>query len=168
MAKITLIGAGSVVFAKNLISDILQFPELSDSEICLMDIDPGRLKVAKVMAEKVRKIRERARGQYRFASTHAEEEATKRGAKNSKGERLDMNDALEGIGEIEGAGEPDDSALSNIIASSTAMVVLNIWSSWKFPLNDPDSSSMLFSSSCDCIFFMLLVPSKYCDVDFST
>ncbi len=53
MAKITLIGAGSVVFAKNLISDILQFPELSDSEICLMDIDPGRLKVAKVMAEKV-------------------------------------------------------------------------------------------------------------------
>ncbi len=53
MAKITLIGAGSVVFAKNLISDILQFPELSDSKICLMDIDSDRLKVAKVMTEKV-------------------------------------------------------------------------------------------------------------------
>ncbi len=51
--KITLVGAGSVVFAKNLIGDILQFPELSDATICLMDIDPARLKVAKVMAEKM-------------------------------------------------------------------------------------------------------------------
>ncbi len=53
MAKITLIGAGSVVFAKNLISDILQFPELSDSTITLMDIDPARLETARVMAERV-------------------------------------------------------------------------------------------------------------------
>lgn len=53
MPKITLIGAGSVVFAKNLISDILQFPELSDSTIALMDIDPARLETARVMAERV-------------------------------------------------------------------------------------------------------------------
>lgn len=53
MAKITLIGAGSVVFAKNLISDILQFPELSSSTIVLMDIDPARLETARVMAERV-------------------------------------------------------------------------------------------------------------------
>ncbi|CAM3100607.1 alpha-glucosidase/alpha-galactosidase [Rariglobus hedericola] len=53
MAKITLIGAGSVVFAKNLISDILQFPELSGSTITLMDIDPARLETARVMAERV-------------------------------------------------------------------------------------------------------------------
>ncbi|SDU27322.1 alpha-galactosidase [Verrucomicrobium sp. GAS474] len=51
--KITLIGAGSVVFAKNLISDVLQFAELSDATLCLMDIDPARLKVAKVMAERI-------------------------------------------------------------------------------------------------------------------
>ena len=51
--KITLIGAGSVVFAKNLISDVLQFPELSASTICLMDIDPQRLKVAEIMAHKM-------------------------------------------------------------------------------------------------------------------
>lgn len=51
--KITLIGAGSVVFAKRLIGDILQFPELSDSTICLMDIDPSRLKVAEVMTRKM-------------------------------------------------------------------------------------------------------------------
>jgi alpha-galactosidase len=51
--KITLIGAGSVVFAKNLLGDILQFPELSDSTLCLMDVDPQRLKVAEVMATKM-------------------------------------------------------------------------------------------------------------------
>ncbi|MET0263121.1 MAG: alpha-glucosidase/alpha-galactosidase [Rariglobus sp.] len=62
MAKITLIGAGSVVFAKNLISDILQFPELSSSTITLMDIDPARLETARVMAERVvRKLGVKAR-----------------------------------------------------------------------------------------------------------
>lgn len=53
MAKITFIGAGSVVFAKTLIGDILQFPELSSSTICLMDIDASRLKVAEVMARRI-------------------------------------------------------------------------------------------------------------------
>ena len=43
--KITFIGAGSTVFAKNLIGDILSFPELADSVICLFDIDENRLKV---------------------------------------------------------------------------------------------------------------------------
>lgn len=62
MPKITLIGAGSVVFAKNLISDILQFPELSDSTIALMDIDPARLETARVMTERViRKLGVKAR-----------------------------------------------------------------------------------------------------------
>ena len=51
--KITLIGAGSVVFAKTLVGDILQCPALADSHICLMDIDPARLKVAKVMMDKL-------------------------------------------------------------------------------------------------------------------
>jgi len=51
--KITLIGAGSVVFAKTLIGDILQFPELSDAHICLMDINPDRLKVAEIMMKRV-------------------------------------------------------------------------------------------------------------------
>jgi alpha-galactosidase/6-phospho-beta-glucosidase family protein len=51
--KITLIGAGSVVFAKNLIGDILQFPELSDCTLCLMDIDPERLKFAEIMANRM-------------------------------------------------------------------------------------------------------------------
>jgi alpha-galactosidase len=53
MAKISFIGAGSVVFAKNLICDILQNPALEASTICLMDIDPARLKVADILARKV-------------------------------------------------------------------------------------------------------------------
>jgi alpha-galactosidase len=44
--KITLIGAGSAVFTRNLCSDILLAPALQDSTISLMDIDPGRLRTS--------------------------------------------------------------------------------------------------------------------------
>jgi len=50
LPKITFIGAGSCVFTRALLGDILQFPELGGSEIALMDIDPGRLEVAEVLA----------------------------------------------------------------------------------------------------------------------
>jgi alpha-galactosidase len=53
MPKITMIGAGSVVFAKNLLGDILSQPELRESEIALMDIDPERLRVAEIVAHRV-------------------------------------------------------------------------------------------------------------------
>ena len=53
MPKIAFIGAGSTVFAKNLMGDILSFPELADSTISLMDIDPERLKTSEVVAHKV-------------------------------------------------------------------------------------------------------------------
>ena len=43
MAKITFIGAGSTVFARNLLQDLFTFPELHDARIALMDIDPVRL-----------------------------------------------------------------------------------------------------------------------------
>jgi len=55
MRKITFIGAGSTVFAKNLIGDILSFPELSDSTICLFDIDENRLKTSEVVAQRIAK-----------------------------------------------------------------------------------------------------------------
>ncbi|MEP0766645.1 MAG: alpha-glucosidase/alpha-galactosidase [Fimbriimonadia bacterium] len=55
MAKVTLIGAGSVVFAKNLLGDILSFPSMADAEIALMDIDPDRLHTANRVAHKVAK-----------------------------------------------------------------------------------------------------------------
>ncbi len=43
MSKITFIGAGSIVFTRNLCSDILLTPALQDCTISLMDIDPVRL-----------------------------------------------------------------------------------------------------------------------------
>ncbi|WP_264554933.1 alpha-galactosidase [Halocatena marina] len=43
MPKITFIGAGSIVFARNLMGDILSFPELQGSTLSLMDIDSNRL-----------------------------------------------------------------------------------------------------------------------------
>ena len=46
MPKITFIGAGSVVFTRNLCNDILLTPALQDSTISLMDIDPARLEQA--------------------------------------------------------------------------------------------------------------------------
>ena len=41
--KIAMIGAGSVVFAKRLLVDLLSWPALQGSEIVLMDIHQGRL-----------------------------------------------------------------------------------------------------------------------------
>src|ERR1700722_2788843 len=51
--KITFIGAGSTVFAKNLIGDILSLPELADSSICLFDIDENRLKSSEAVARRI-------------------------------------------------------------------------------------------------------------------
>jgi alpha-galactosidase len=53
MAKIAFIGAGSTVFAKNLMGDILGFPELATSTISLMDIDAERLRTSEIVAHKV-------------------------------------------------------------------------------------------------------------------
>jgi alpha-galactosidase len=53
MPKITFIGAGSTVFAKNLLGDILSFPELAGSHIGLFDIDPERLRTSEIVARKV-------------------------------------------------------------------------------------------------------------------
>jgi alpha-galactosidase len=53
MPKITFIGAGSTVFAKNLIGDILSFPELAGSTISLFDIDAERLRTSEVVARKL-------------------------------------------------------------------------------------------------------------------
>ena len=41
--NIAFIGAGSTVFMKNIVGDILLRPALSGSTIALMDIDPQRL-----------------------------------------------------------------------------------------------------------------------------
>lgn len=43
MVKITFMGAGSTVFARNVLGDCMCSPALCDSEIALYDIDKERL-----------------------------------------------------------------------------------------------------------------------------
>jgi alpha-galactosidase len=50
MPKIAFVGAGSAVFTRNLVGDILTHPELRDSTtFALMDIDADRLKTAEIV-----------------------------------------------------------------------------------------------------------------------
>src|SRR4051795_8843622 len=50
MAKVAFIGAGSTVFTRNLVSDIVGTPELADTTtIALMDIDEQRLRTSEVV-----------------------------------------------------------------------------------------------------------------------
>lgn len=53
MVKITFMGAGSTVFAKNVIGDCLCVNSLKDSEICLYDIDAERLKESELMLQAI-------------------------------------------------------------------------------------------------------------------
>lgn len=48
-----MIGAGSTVFAKNLMGDILSFPELADAHFALHDIDSERLKTSDIVAHRI-------------------------------------------------------------------------------------------------------------------
>lgn len=51
MSTISFIGAGSMVFATNLVGDILSYDALGDSEIRLMDVDEDRLQQTTTVAE---------------------------------------------------------------------------------------------------------------------
>ena len=51
--KITLIGAGSAVFTRNLLGDILSYPELAHCEIALHDTDAKRLGLAEMVAHRI-------------------------------------------------------------------------------------------------------------------
>ncbi len=51
--KISLIGAGSVVFARRLLQDVVCVPELSDATVSLMDVDEERLEVIGRFANKL-------------------------------------------------------------------------------------------------------------------
>ena len=62
MARITLIGAGSVTFARQLMGDILSDPALAESTITLMDIDAARLDTSRKLGVSLaRRIAPRAR-----------------------------------------------------------------------------------------------------------
>ena len=51
MPKITFMGAGSTVFAKNVLGDSMMTPALENSVIALYDIDANRLNESKMMLD---------------------------------------------------------------------------------------------------------------------
>ena len=51
--KITFMGAGSIVFAKNVLGDVMNTDSLRDSELALYDIDPTRLAESKLLIEAI-------------------------------------------------------------------------------------------------------------------
>ena len=53
MPKVTFIGAGSAVFARQLMTDILAVEGLDDGVFALVDIDARRLDLAKRIAERL-------------------------------------------------------------------------------------------------------------------
>lgn len=55
MVKITFMGAGSTIFAKNVLGDTMLTPALCDSEIALYDIDAARLDESYDMLEAINK-----------------------------------------------------------------------------------------------------------------
>ena len=71
MSKITILGAGSTVFAKNLIGDILSLPELAESTISLHDIDAERLETTRIVTERIA----RGLGVVPFIETHLDRRA---------------------------------------------------------------------------------------------
>jgi len=53
MTKITIIGAGSTVFMRNIVTDILLEPIFSQCQIALQDIDEKRLKTSQLVVKKI-------------------------------------------------------------------------------------------------------------------
>jgi alpha-galactosidase len=53
LVKIVLIGAGSHVFSRNLITDFLSYPEFRDSTLALVDIDQEALDMTTAFAKKL-------------------------------------------------------------------------------------------------------------------
>src|SRR5579859_3596471 len=53
MPKVTLIGAGSAVFARQLMTDILAIESLDEGTFALVDVDPARLELARRIGERL-------------------------------------------------------------------------------------------------------------------
>lgn len=51
--KITFIGAGSTVFAKNLVGDLLSYPELGNARLTLFDVNEKRLAESEIVAHRI-------------------------------------------------------------------------------------------------------------------
>lgn len=65
MIKITFMGAGSTVFARNVLGDCMCTPALRDAEIALYDIDPKRLSESEIILKALNKNTNEARATIR-------------------------------------------------------------------------------------------------------
>jgi alpha-galactosidase len=74
MPVITLIGAGSNIFAKNVLGDCMLTPALADSVIRLFDIDPEKLELSKALLEK---LNQNIGGKAKIEATTRRDEALK-------------------------------------------------------------------------------------------
>ena len=76
MGKITFMGAGSTVFAKNIIGDVMCTPALRDYDIALYDIDPQRLEESYIMIDSLnRNINEGRAHIYKYLGVENRKEA---------------------------------------------------------------------------------------------
>jgi alpha-galactosidase len=55
MVKITFMGAGSTIFARNVLGDCMCTPSLRDAEIALYDIDAKRLEESEIILSAINK-----------------------------------------------------------------------------------------------------------------
>lgn len=53
MTKICLVGAGSTVFAQNILGDVMSDPRFEGGVISLYDIDPDRLSTSEIVAKRI-------------------------------------------------------------------------------------------------------------------
>jgi alpha-galactosidase len=53
MPKVAFIGAGSTMFTKSFVNDVLCLPELAGSAFALMDIDPERLLTSEIVTRRL-------------------------------------------------------------------------------------------------------------------
>ncbi len=69
--KIVLLGAGSAMFTKGMVADLILSPEMGPVELCLVDIDPQALEVAEGLSRRM--IAARKADIMLHASTHRTE-----------------------------------------------------------------------------------------------
>ncbi len=53
MPKVAIIGAGSAVFARQIVTDILTIEGLDEGQFALIDIDAARLELARQITERI-------------------------------------------------------------------------------------------------------------------
>lgn len=80
MPKITFMGAGSTVFARNVMGDCMCTPALCESEIALYDIDPNRLEDSKIILDAINKNTNQSRAKIKTYLGETQRKDALRGA----------------------------------------------------------------------------------------